>query len=482
MKKSKWKTPLCLLVIFILLLILYLMLKGKNEEAEKEEDSGISVVNMEAASVAGLSFQADGKTEIFLKSENEWKNDGDEEFPVDQDAMENLIENIVSLEADRVLEDVEGLSEYGLEEPSNTIKLTDESGTEKEILLGNQNQTTGDYYISLAENPDTVYVTSADLSSKLPDSVMELAESDEYPSVASSDVKEIRVEKAEGNYHLVKNEDTSSWEVTGEDGTAYSAEYQEVSSLASSLTGIVYSSLVDYDADDLSIYGLDQPSAQIYLKYEETVEEESENQAESSSSVSESSENEEEPETVEKELILYIGGQDEDGNYYVRLNDSSQVNTVAEDTLSSILENNSVKYWSSSIGYFSVSKLKSVEITYEGEIRTIERLTEESEDEDGNAEETVSYTSGGTKLDADKTETFLYSLSGMSAQSKDPSLTSPESAEITVTVKTESETFTVNCTPYDENFYLVTDEEGRPGLVNKNSVLGMIEDYRAIWS
>ena len=59
----------------------------------------------------------------------------------------------------------------------------------------------------------------------------------------------------------------------------------------------------------------------------------------------------------------------------------------------------------------------------------------------------VTYTSGGTLLDEDKTEDFLNSASGISAQSKDPSLSASETAEITITVETESETFTVSYTP-----------------------------------
>ena len=253
--------------------------------------------------------------------------------------------------------------------------------------------------------------------------------------------------------------------MTGEDGISYSAEYQQVSSLASTLSGMVYSGLMDYNAEDLSVYGLDQPAAEIYIRYKEEIEEE-----------------EEEPETVEKNFTLYVGNQDENGNYYVRMEGSGQVHRVSSESLSSALENNSVSYWSSEIGYISMNNLKRVEVSYGGEIRTIERHSEEQEQEDGSTETEVTYTSGGTLLDEDKTEDFLNSASGISAQSKDPSLSASEAAEITITVETESETFTVSYTPYDENFYLASDKEGRPGLVNKNSVSELIEAYQAVWS
>ena len=177
-----------------------------------------------------------------------------------------------------------------------------------------------------------------------------------------------------------------------------------------------------------------------------------------------------------------MGNQDENGNYYVRTEGSGQVHRVSSESLSSALENNSVSYWSREIGYISMNNLKRVEVSYGGEIRTIERHSEEQEQEDGSTETEVTYTSGGTLLDEDKTEDFLNSASGISAQSKDPSLSASETAEITITVETESETFTVSYTPYDENFYLASDKEGRPGLVNKNSVSELIEAYQAVWS
>ena len=479
MKKGKWKKLLLLLLIFVLILAAYLILKNKNQRTE-EENSGTQIIQEKSENIAGISFQIQGETEKFSRTENGWSKEGNPDFPVNTDALEKLLENILSLKADRVLENVDQLSQYGLEQPSYTVCLAEEDGTETEILLGKQNSATGDYYVSLAEQKNTVYVTGTDLSSELPDNVMDLAESEPYPSFSGSDITEISVQKQEGSFHLIKNQETSGWQVSGDDGTLYSAEYQNVSSLASTLSSLAYAGMADYDAKDLSIYGLDQPSATISLTYEEKTQT-SEDDSDSSSSDSES-----EPEKVSKNLTVYIGNTDADGNYYIRLDGSGQVNTVSADSLAAVMENSSVDYWSSSIGYFSESKLKSAEITYQDITRSIERHTEKTEEtenqEDGDTEKTASYTSGNTTLDTGKIEKFLYSLSGMAAQSKDPSLTTDNPPEIEVTVNTDTETFTITCKPYDENFYLVTDSEGRPGLVNKNDVKNMIENYLAIWN
>ena len=79
-------------------------------------------------------------------------------------------------------------------------------------------------------------------------------------------------------------------------------------SLASTLSDISYASLVDYNAEDMSLYGLDNPAASVYVKYEEEVEQEESDSSSSSSDSSavSSSSSEEEPEMVEKEVTLYI--------------------------------------------------------------------------------------------------------------------------------------------------------------------------------
>ena len=484
MTKKKWAKPMILLCIFLILVILYLALRSKNQQEEEAENAGIPILEMDSDSVTEVSFQINGEQVQFAKEEDTWVNANQSDFPVNQDKLIDLVADLTDTEADRVLSDVENLSEYGLEEPANTIVLKNADGEEKKLLVGSQNQGTGSYYLCLGANTSTVYVTDTDVSGNLPSNIMELAQSDSYPEISSTNVLEMRVDKSEGSYDLVKNEETTDWEVTGEDGTVYSAEYQTARSLASTLSDISYASLVDYNAEDMSLYGLNNPAASVYVKYEEEVEQEESDSSSSSSDSSavSSSSSEEEPEMVEKEVTLYIGNQDTDGNYYVRLDGSSQVNTVSADTISTILDSDSISYWDTSIGYEYVKNMKSIQVTYQGEMKTIERTAEETEDEEGNTEETVTYTSGETTLDSDKVETFLSGMVSITAQSKDPDLTTTQDPEISITVVAENQTFTVTYAPYDSNFYLAIDSEGRPGLVNKNDVNEMIEEYSAIWS
>ena len=122
-KKRKWIMPVCLLLVFLLLLGLYFILKRKNASEEEAESSKIQVLSVESGKVEKFSFQTEDESASFSKKDDEWKNDDDKKFPVDQDALETLLESITSLEAERKLENVDGLSEYGLEDPADTITV-----------------------------------------------------------------------------------------------------------------------------------------------------------------------------------------------------------------------------------------------------------------------------------------------------------------------------------------------------------------------
>ena len=106
-----------LLCIFLILVILYLALRSKNQQEEEAENAGIPILEMDSDSVTEVSFQINGEQVQFAKEEDTWVNANQSDFPVNQDKLIDLVADLTDTEADRVLSDVENLSEYGLEEP-----------------------------------------------------------------------------------------------------------------------------------------------------------------------------------------------------------------------------------------------------------------------------------------------------------------------------------------------------------------------------
>ena len=74
--------------------------------------------------LTALSFtNAQGELS-FTKAEDVWQYDGDDAFPADQEAVEDLAEQVGSLAAIRVIDDPEDLSAYGLDEPALQASVT----------------------------------------------------------------------------------------------------------------------------------------------------------------------------------------------------------------------------------------------------------------------------------------------------------------------------------------------------------------------
>lgn len=117
----------------------------------------------------------------------------------------------------------------------------------------------------------------------------------------------------------------------------------------------------------------------------------------------------EEPKTIEVTTTLLIGNTNDDGDYYVKLADNDGVYTMSESTLEKLLNVDVLDYVSLYLNDVPMTSLKSLEVTYQGETRT---LTVESEEvpveteastEEETEAETIKISAGA--LDTAETET-----------------------------------------------------------------------------
>lgn len=85
----------------------------------------------------------------------------------------------------------------------------------------------------------------------------------------------------------------------------------------------------------------------------------------------------EEPKTIEVTTTLLIGNTNDDGDYYVKLADNNGVYTMSESTLDKLLNVDVLDYVSMYLNDVPMTNMKSLEVTYQGETKT---LTVESEE------------------------------------------------------------------------------------------------------
>ena len=472
---------------------------SKQEEAEnsKEEEEQVSVTDASADEIETVKFLIDKKEVTFQRKEEEWVKGNDEAFPVSQDTLNNAVGMLGDLKAERVLDDVSDLSEYGLDSPVNTIVFKTKVGEETSIKIGAKNESVSQYYVKKNEDDKKVYLVASASIEPFMNSLYDYAESGTFPEISSENIKAIQVE-GETSYNLSVDEN-GFWYVS-DGGNQEKADSAKAASMASSFSTLEYASFVNYDAseEEMESYGLNEPYANIILNYEEEISKKETDNLKSEETELEEAENteekqgekkgeetgekkEEEAEMKDKSLVIHVGSEAEEGDRYVSVDDSKEVYTMSEETLSTFLDKDDSDFWDMNVCYTSINDIESVEITYKGERKTINVSRETSKDEDGNETETLSYEMDGKELDSIKMNTFYNKVSNMTAQkrvSDDTTLNSEPEMKI-VLRKTDGTEEEVSYHSYDSNFYGVK-AENKIYMVNKMNIKEMFEAYEQV--
>lgn len=495
--KKTGKMVLCVIILIVLLAIL-LLVSRLNQEGDAEdgtEEESIEVTSGEEDRVTALSFQINGTEVSFTKTDDTWVYDQDPEFPLDQTDVETIVGKVISLSAEQELEDDSlELSDYGLDAPTNVVTFTDDTGTTK-ISIGNENTTTGIWYPYLNDDTAKIYLVDQSFDTMFPDDIMSFADGETLPSITADNITDIQVENGEDSYQIAADsESTTNWTVTDASGFSHEGDGDQIGTLTSTLASLSYGGMVEYNCADMAQYGLADPAATVRVHYTEeqtvdTSDDDTEEEAsdsdtddtDASSSSSSGADSEEETTvTVEKDLVLLVGSQNEEGNYYVTMEGSGEVHTITGDTIDSILDTSAADYWSLYVSPVTVTDIKSMDVTYNGQTNTIVRNTEETTDEDGDTTQTITYTWNGEEVDKTEASTLYSSAVTMTAQSKDFAYEKTGEDELVLVMHTDDGDYMVSFSPYDSSFYYVVDLEGVPSLVNKNNVNSLIDAYLTV--
>lgn len=480
------------------------------EQKESEEDSEESTTVFTASTdnIKSLDFMVDDTKTTFEKDDDSWVKKDETDFPVNQTTLDSAASAIASVDSDRVLEDVDDLSEYGLDSPSNTIKIVTKSDEEDgddittTLYVGDENSSTSQYYVRKDDDEKTVYLIDSSCVEPFTKSLNDYAQMDDFPAISNTDtITKISVD-GDNSYELSKDEDTSTWSVKGSEDEE-KADSATVSSLVSSFGSMAYSSLADYKCDDKSKYGLDKPYATITVDYQEEVADDdtqdnttapSEAADEDASSAEENSDDakqdtesddedssEEETKMADKQLTILVGNKTDDSNRYVMVNDSNEVYTMSTDSLSALTDKSEEDFWDMTVSYVSLNSLGSLKVNYQGSDYKVNVSRETSTDDDGNDTETVTYKLNGSDLDETTFTTFYNKLINMTAQKRLTDKYEPDGdAELTATFTEEDgDTQEVAYYSYDTNYYAAV-VDNKVYLVNKMNVKELFTAFESV--
>lgn len=480
----------------------------EKKEAEAQNTS-VSLVDIEPENITSVSFLSeDGEQEDFEKEEDTWSKKGEEDFPVSQDTIDGAVNSLAALEADQELTGPEDLSEYDLDKPQNKIVLTTQDGSETVLLVGMKNEVSGQYYVKKPDK-NNVYLVSETVLTPFMGNAYSFAEAEAFPTVTAASIKEVQVDKENG-YTLSQDKDSLYWYVS--DGkTSEQADTSKAGAVTSAVGSLTYGEFVDYHCTDPAKYGFDTPYAIIsaaYMAETDTgantdaseVSEQDESSGEEQEEAEETADTSEKEDTqTEKKLVICVGDEI-NGSRYVKVNDSNEVYTIPEESLTEILDKAPSDFYSLTVNYLTVNNLDSLEIRdEEGShtvkvVRTAEKTSQDPKediDEDGSTKapeekeetesEEVTYTLDGKDTDESRFTTFYNKLINMAGEKRLTEAYTPEgeAAFTFVFTGTEGKKTTVSYYEYDSSFYAAVAGD-KVYLVNKMNVKDLAEACEAL--
>lgn len=511
----------------------YVAKQEEKENAEEEEEK-TQVFSISSEDVQSIKFVIDKKEVTFEKNNDEWVKSDERDFPVDQDKLIEAIGSLNNVEADRVLDNVTDTTEYGLDDPTNTITITDKDGKETVLHVGMENASTSQYYVENGEDESKIYVVADSVFQPFMKTLYDYAKAGTFPVIDSSTISNVTVDENDDSYTLTKDDNTGLWNIQDQDGSE-KADSAKVSSLTSSIASIAYGSFVNYNCKDLSEYGLDKPYGTITIDYQEKVEEKSDSSedgdvSEENStdeqdttedkkdiSATDSTEDKDDASTVDsteedtsatdsteedtsvtdssdtqtrmvnREMTILVGDQSDDDGRYVMVNNSKEIYTISNDTLSVFLGKTKEDFWDMTVSYLSVNNLESLQAEYQGETHVIDVSRETSEDNSGDdssttSTTTLSYQLDGTELD-DSTPftTFYNKLINMTGQKRlTEKYENNNKSDFDVELEdVDGEKTKIEYYQYDTNFYAAVVGQ-KVYLVNKMTVKELIDSYKTL--
>lgn len=480
----------------------------EKKEAEAQNTS-VSLVDIEPENITSVSFLSeDGEQADFEKEEDTWSKKGEEDFPVSQDTIDGAVNSLAALEADQELTGPEDLSEYDLDKPQNKIVLTTQDGSETVLLVGMKNEVSGQYYVKKPDK-NNVYLVSETVLTPFMGNAYSFAEAEAFPTVTAASIKEVQVDKENG-YTLSQDKDSLYWYVS--DGKSLEqADTSKAGAVTSAVGSLTYGEFVDYHCTDPVKYGFDTPYAIIsaaYMAETDTgantdaseVSEQDKSSGEEQEEAEETADTSEKEDTqTEKKLVICVGDEI-NGSRYVKVNDSNEVYTIPEESLTEILDKAPSDFYSLTVNYLTVNNLDSLEIRdEEGShtvkvVRTAEKTSEDPKediDEDGSTKdpeekeetesEEVTYTLDGKDTDESRFTTFYNKLINMAGEKRLTEAYTPEGEAVFTFgfTGTEGKKTTVSYYEYDSSFYAAVAGD-KVYLVNKMNVKDLAEACEAL--
>ena len=389
MKQSKkLKRLIALLGILIIVCCATVYVIKYEEKKEQIKNSEDIILEISSETVTDLSWSNETTSVSFHKNENGWHYSEDEQFPVNEKKIGDLLELFEAFAVSFEIENVEDMSMYGLEDPVAIIQITTEDSISYELRLGDFSTMDFKRYVSIGDGK--VYLVSDDPLDMYNIGLSDMIRHDE--DLDYEQITQISFEGAE-NYTVVY-EEGSTHTYNTED--RYFTEYEDtivpldtasVDAYLEILTALNPTNYVNYKVtdDELTDYGMDEPELIVTVDYVYTDYEDVEKTV-SDSFVIRVGRNQD---TV-KEVEASIQAAKESGNdnfeaeaipAYIRIGESGIIYEITESSYEALMRTsfNDLRHKEAFNGMFD--NVKQLNIALEGNEYILESQVSEDDEE-----------------------------------------------------------------------------------------------------
>lgn len=200
MKKQK-KQFLLLVIVLVVFVGAYFGADAyvdfaEQKKAEQELLDKVYVTNLEAAQVQAITYDYSGGTYSFVKQEDTWVYGEDSSLSIIQSYIEAMAQKAAQMEAQSVIREVTELAQYGLEEPSETIRFT-AGDDEYELWVGDYNSMSYVYYVCNAADTGVVYAVDGSALGSFNYALEDVIEEEETTETESLETETVEIEETE---------------------------------------------------------------------------------------------------------------------------------------------------------------------------------------------------------------------------------------------------------------------------------------------
>lgn len=523
MKRGKRLLVLtAVLAVFVAGTLILKSVNDAKEAAEKTTEEKPVVLALDTDNLTALAYTYQGETLRFEKTDDVWHYADDTAFPLKTSLITSMVSALKSITASRTVADsLDQAEEYGLKEPAITVTATLNDGTTSTLYLGDKNSVTGETYAYVDGSP-TVYMVASTLATKFSYKLYGLITDETFPTIDESTIGKLAYDAGDQSLKLAKyadgNENSYSslytWFAQGTDGSETPLDSDNVSTYLENVTGTAIKSTVDYNAasEELGAWGLDTPSAVITVDYTvshtETVPKATDT-PDPNATVSPAPEVTAAPETITgeetsvpeatpsptpatetitvtepKELVIYLGGQAEDGSWYMRHSDSTRVFTISADTYEKLMALSLESLIPNQFALISIDTVDSLTVNMNGQTNEYAIARSTVTDEDGKTTANVVYTKDGTEIGETTFKDFYKALIGLE---RDATTDKAPAGEPYMTITFHRNTtaypeMTLILYPYDGSFYQAVFNGETGILVNKREIEDLVGTMNVVES